>query len=106
MCSVSYVYNNVWGNGFVASITITNIGSEPITDGWVLTFDVVEGSMIIVNGWNGQFSQSGSSVTVINAGWNPTIPPNGGSVSVGFQGSYEGTLPVLTNFAINGVPCN
>ena len=36
-CQVSYAVTQGWGNGFVANISITNTGPDPI-DGWTLAF--------------------------------------------------------------------
>jgi len=44
-------------------------------------------------------------VTVTAASWNSTIAPNGGTVSIGFNGTDTGQDPVPTAFYINGTVC-
>jgi endoglucanase len=95
---------NVWNTGFTATITVTNQG--PPASGWTITFDVPPGVQL-TQGWNGTYSQTGEQVTVRDPGWNGTVP-TGGSVSVGFQGSYTGSLPgdPVRNIRFNGVLCS
>jgi hypothetical protein len=58
------------------------------------------------SGWNANYSQNGSVVTVTNpAGfWNGTIAGNGGNVTFGFIGT--GTPGRPTSFTLNGVACS
>lgn len=59
----------------------------------------------MTSGWNGEWSQSGNQLTVRNVTYNGTVP-TGGTVSVGFQGTYSGgTAPTFTGFAVNGTAC-
>ncbi|GAA3740924.1 glycoside hydrolase family 6 protein [Salinactinospora qingdaonensis] len=100
-CEVDYNVANQWPSGFTANVTITNLG-DPI-DGWTLEWDYANGQQI-TNGWSGSFSQSGSSVTVDNAGYNGQIAA-GSSVSFGFNGSHSGTNDAPSTFTLNGVEC-
>jgi hypothetical protein len=85
-CQVTYRVNAQWPGGFVASVTITNTGSAPITD-WTLRF-TFGGDQRVTNAWNATFSQSGAIVTLTHASWNRVIPP-GGSTSAGMQGTWN-----------------
>jgi hypothetical protein len=58
----------------------------------------------VANGWNGTWSQSGTTVTVRNVAWNGGLP-SGGTVSTGFQASFSGSNPPLAAFALNGSSC-
>jgi len=100
-CRVDYV--KFWdnGTGFGANITIRNLG-DPIGQ-WRLTFRF-PGNQRVGNGWSGNWSQSGADVSVVNAFWNATIG-TGGSVGIGFNGSYTGVNTDPTEFALNGTPC-
>lgn len=99
-CGVTYTANS-WTGGFTADVRVTNNGAA--VNGWTLTFTV--GSTVrISNGWNGVWSQSGTQITVGNAVWNASLP-SGGSTSVGFQGSYSGTLTTPSDFTLNGNIC-
>ncbi len=101
-CRVSYSVNQ-WPGGFTANLTITNTGSSTI-NGWTLRF-TFPGSQQVTQGWNGVFSQSGNQVTITNASYNGTIPPNG-SVNPGFNGSWSGSNPSPTAFTLNGAACS
>ncbi|MFK0157246.1 glycoside hydrolase family 48 protein [Streptomyces sp. NPDC090499] len=100
-CSVDYGTND-WGTGFTADLTITNRGTDAIS-GWTLTY-AYTGNQKLSNGWNGTWSQSGTSVTVQNASYNGTIAA-GAAVSTGAQFSYTGSNAAPTGFAVNGTTC-
>ncbi|MFG3295818.1 glycoside hydrolase family 48 protein [Streptomyces sp. NPDC048179] len=100
-CSVDYKTND-WGTGFTADLTITNRGTDAIS-GWTLTY-AYTGNQKLSNGWNGTWSQSGTSITVQNASYNGTIAA-GAAVSTGAQFSYTGSNAAPTSFAINGTTC-
>lgn len=100
-CSVDYTVND-WGSGFSTELTVTNRSSAAI-DGWTLTYDYA-GSQKLANGWNGTWSQSGSTVTVRNASWNGAIAA-GSAVTTGAQFTYSGTNTAPTTFAVNGTEC-
>ena len=95
--NVTVTYSdNSWGTGATVSLTIKNNGSTAI-DGWTVSFDY-SGDQKIQNAWNCKYTQSGSTVTLTNEGYNGNIPA-GGSVSVGFNISYSGnnTAPTVFN---------
>ncbi|NKY39763.1 glycoside hydrolase family 9 protein [Cellulomonas septica] len=100
-CKVTYSANS-WGNGFTASITVTNTSSSAWTS-WRLGF-TFPGDQKVTQGWSATYSQTGSAVTVTNAPWNGSVPA-GGSTSIGFNGSYSGTNTAPTAFTVNGTPC-
>ncbi|MBP2704537.1 cellulose binding domain-containing protein [Microbispora sp. RL4-1S] len=100
-CRVDYTVNNSWPGGFGANVTITNLG-DPV-NGWRLTWSFTAGQTI-TQLWNGTVSQSGSQVTVTDAGYNASIG-TGGNTSFGFNGSWNGTNPVPASFALNGTTC-
>ena len=97
--AVSYAVSDQWNNGFNANVTITNNGTVAVT-GWTLTWTFA-GNQTVTNLWNGNVTQNGQNVKVINASYNATIPA-GGSVSFGFQATYSGTNANPTNFVVNG----
>ena len=102
-CQVSYSVTNQWQSGFGANVTITNLGAA--VNGWKLTWSFAAGQTI-TQLWNGSFTQSGSAVTVADAGYNAAIP-TGGTTNFGFNGSWNNSSnPVPASFALNGVPCN
>ncbi|WP_319019248.1 arabinofuranosidase catalytic domain-containing protein [Microbispora sitophila] len=100
-CQVSYTVTNQWPGGFGANVNVNNLG-DPIS-GWKLTWSFPAGQTI-TQLWNGTYTQSGSQVTVTNVDYNGSIP-SGGSTSFGFNGAFNGSNPVPTSFALNGVTC-
>jgi hypothetical protein len=104
-CAVHYAVSNSWPGGFGASITITNEAATAI-NAWTLTFTWPAAGEGIGSGWNGTWSQSGSTVTVQNASWNGTIAANGGTVSLGFNGTDTGQDPAPAAFYLNGSVCS
>jgi cellulase/cellobiase CelA1 len=97
------VIQSDWGNGATISVTIKNNTTSPI-NGWALAF-TFPGNQTITNLWNGTYTQSGASVSVKDAGYNASIPANGGSVNFGFNLNYSGTNAKPTSFTLNGTAC-
>ena len=100
-CQVAYSTND-WSTGFTASITITNDGSA--LTAWTLTYSYT-GNQQLTQGWSGNWSQSGQTVTVTNASWNGSLA-TGAATQIGANFSYSGTNTAPTSFAINGTTCN
>src|ERR1700683_2475308 len=73
-CSVAYAIQSDWGAGFVVNITITNLGS-PIT-AWTLGYSY-SGNQSLANGWNGNWTETGETVTVTNASYKGNLAPGG-----------------------------
>ncbi|MFZ6031446.1 MAG: glycoside hydrolase family 11 protein [Chloroflexota bacterium] len=101
-CSVSYRQND-WGSGATVNVTISN-NSVSAINGWTLGW-TFPGNQQISSLWSGSYTQTGSSVSVSDAGWNGTIGANGGTASFGFNISYSGSNQAPTGFTLNGVPC-
>ncbi len=106
-CQVTYTQSWVGGNGFGANIVINNNGPA-ITNGWTLIFNFPNGQRI-QNGWPVSFTQPANSAQVTvasNADWNKSIG-SGGSFTVGFNGTFNGTTNnAPTSFTLNGTTCN
>jgi hypothetical protein len=86
-CSAAYTVTSQWSTGFSVSITITNSASA-IT-AWTLQY-AYSGNQALTDGWDGNWSQSGETVTVTNASWNGTLAANA-STTIGANFSYSGT---------------
>ncbi len=82
-CSASYTTTNSWSGGFQGSVTVA-AGSGALS-GWTVRWSFPNGQTIS-SLWNGSLTQSGSSETVSNLGYNGSVPANG-STSFGFTGS-------------------
>ncbi|MEV4010589.1 glycoside hydrolase family 6 protein [Nonomuraea angiospora] len=106
-CDVTYSANS-WTSspgqgGFTASITLKNTG-DPITS-WNLGFDFpTTGQKYTPTGWGANWSQSGTRVTGTSMPYNGSLS-TGGSVSIGFNGTWTGSNPSPTAFTVNGVTC-
>ncbi|WP_434739477.1 cellulose binding domain-containing protein [Micromonospora sp. SH-82] len=100
-CSVNYAVSSQWQGGFNADVTVTNLG-DPITS-WALTWSYGAGQRV-TDAWNATVSQSGAAVTARNVSYNGNVATNG-TASFGFNGSWSGSNPVPTGFALNGVTC-
>ena len=100
-CRVTYTVSTQWSVGFTANVAVTNLGDA--VRGWQLTWTFAPGQQV-TQAWNAVVTQSGSQVTAVNAGYNPEIGANQ-TASFGFNGSWSGSNPVPTAFALNGVAC-
>jgi cellulose 1,4-beta-cellobiosidase len=94
-CTATYSISSDWGAGFNANVTVTNTGTAA-TKSWKVTWTWA-GNQTISNLWNGSYTQSGTAVTVNNAGYNNVVAV-GGNTSFGFGASYSGAnaAPTLT----------
>ena len=82
---------------------ITNTSTTAV-NGWTLKF-TYPGDQKITNDFNGTASMSGEVATLVNASYNGAIAA-GGSVTVGFQGTFTSndTSPT-SGFTLNGTAC-
>jgi lysophospholipase L1-like esterase len=96
--SVDYDIVCDWGNGATVNVTVKNSGSSAI-DGWKLGWTFA-GNQKITCLWNGDLTQTGASVTVVNQSYNSVIAADG-SVNFGFNISYSGTNAKPTSFTLN-----
>ncbi|OON32434.1 cellulose-binding protein, partial [Micromonospora sp. Rc5] len=101
-CSVAYTVQSQWTGGFSGNIAITNLGSA--VTGWTLTFDFPTSGQQVTQGWSATWSQSGTRVSAASLSWNGSLG-TGGSTAIGFNGSWSGSNPVPTSFALNGTTC-
>ena len=102
-CHVTYTKTAEWAGGFTAQVVIGNTGTTAI-NGWSLAF-TFPGDQKVTSNFNGGFSQTGEKATLTNASYNGAIAP-GGSVSVGFQGTWTSNDTNPTSFSVNGTACS
>ncbi|MGW2627381.1 non-reducing end alpha-L-arabinofuranosidase family hydrolase, partial [Micromonospora taraxaci] len=100
-CSVNYAVASQWQGGFTANVSVTNLG-DPLSS-WTLTWSYGAGQTV-TQAWSTSLTQSGSAVTARNVSYNGAVATNG-SVSFGFNGSWTGSNPAPSSFALNGVTC-
>ena len=94
---------NDWGSGATVNVTIKNNTSTAV-NGWTLAW-TFSGNQTITNLWSGSYTQSGTSVSVKDAGYNANIPANGGTTNFGFNINYSGTNAIPASFTLNGTAC-
>ena len=104
-CAVHYALASSWPGGFQAGVTITNQATTAVS-GWHLGWTWPASGETITQLWNGSVTQSGTSVSVTNAGYNGTIAASGGTVSFGFTGTDTGQTPAPAAFYLNGSICS
>jgi subtilisin family serine protease len=102
-CTVTYSNASDWGSGYSGNVAITNNGAAAIS-GWTLTW-TFPGNQSITSLWGGSYTQSGTNVSITDAGYNATLAANGGSTSVGFNANYSGTNAKPATFSLNGTIC-
>lgn len=100
-CTVTYTVVNQWPGGFGADVTVRNLGDA--INGWNLVWSYT-GGQTVTQYWNAAITQSGSTVTAVNAGYNGSIPTNG-TANFGFNGSWTSSNPAPASFRLNGVTC-
>ncbi|NED13925.1 cellulose binding domain-containing protein [Streptomyces sp. SID9124] len=105
-CAVTYHRDTSWGNGFVATVTVTNLADTPIT-GWTVDWDWPTSGQSVDSGWNASFEQSGTHVRVTAPeGAGPLAPDGGSTASFGFVGANDGPNPDPAAFRLNGAVCS
>lgn len=105
-CSVTYHRDTSWGNGFVATVTVSNLGDTPIT-GWTVDWDWPTTGQSVSSWWNATVHQTGSHVRVTAPEGAGALAPDGGSTaSFGFVGANDGPNPDPAAFRLNGAVCS
>jgi cellulase/cellobiase CelA1 len=93
---ISAVVSNSWesdeGTFYQYTVTIKNT-SKKTSSGWKITIKFNE-DITLDNSWNGQFSVSGSTLTITSADYNGTIEPGGSVTDIGFIVKGSSSLAV------------
>jgi len=105
-CAVTYDLTGGWGSGFVANVTVTNTGPDPLT-GWTLAFGFPASTESVSgSSWNATLTTTGQKVIVTPPDNNKTLAANGAnSLSFGFVGNQTGANPPPASFTLNGTVC-
>jgi cellulase/cellobiase CelA1 len=74
-CGATLTTDSAWGGGFVATVTVRNVGAETL-GAWHVSWHW-SGDQRIVSVWNGVVESGGPDVTIGNAPYNATLAPNG-----------------------------
>ncbi|MFF3503682.1 cellulase family glycosylhydrolase [Streptomyces sp. NPDC003247] len=86
-CTAAYTVTSDWGSGFNADVKVTNTGTTAITS-WRVTW-TWPGAQQVTSMWNASYTQSGATVTAVNAAHNGSVAA-GASASFGFGGAPGG----------------
>ncbi|MFF6956895.1 lytic polysaccharide monooxygenase [Streptomyces sp. NPDC008317] len=97
-CMAMYAVSNSWSGGFQGQVTVMNHGASPSSH-WKVNWTLGTGTQI-TSLWNGVQSVSGGSISVTNAAYNGTIPPDGASTTFGFTANSTGN-----NTPIGSITC-
>ena len=99
-CEVDYALVNQWPDGFQATVTVTT--TEALSD-WRVTWSFKDGQEV-TQMWDAHYSQSGSKVTATATDYNRSVPADG-SLSLGFNASWQGRNAPAYDFSLNGHAC-
>ncbi len=99
-CTATVTLANSWQGGFQAAIDVSNTATSAVNP-WTVTFTLPAGT-VINNGWNGTFTQSGTTVTVTAPGWAPSLGA-GQTASLGFVANGTAGPTAVT---LNGAACS
>lgn len=102
-CVVRFSVTDQWNDGFTAGVAITNKGSGTLSP-WTLSWTFTAGQRV-THGWDGQYRQSGTRVTVNPESYNATLAP-GATVNTGLNGAFDHGNPAPTAFTLNGARCD
>ena len=98
--SIDYNVVSDWGTGHQAAVSLT-AGSEAV-NGWTVAFDLPSGASV-QSAWNVDWSQSGSTFTGEDVGWNAAVASGQTRELFGLIVSGKAAAPV--SFSLNGVEC-
>jgi cellulase/cellobiase CelA1 len=122
---VTFAYESDWGAGYCLNVSMTNHGTQAITS-WTVVMDTHQSTISQL--WNGDYTASGSQITVRPLSWNATVPGGATTRLFGFcavstgadyhptfvsldvvggnQGSTGGTSGTGGSFSTGGVPAD
>ncbi|MET9001449.1 cellulase family glycosylhydrolase [Amycolatopsis sp. NPDC004169] len=89
-CTTAWKLDNSWQGGFQGSLTVTNTATTAVNP-WTVVFTLPAGATV-ASGWNGTFTQSGTTVTVSAPSYSPSLGA-GAAVSLGFTANGPSGTP-------------
>ncbi|MBI0297815.1 cellulose-binding domain-containing protein, partial [Streptomyces sp. PRKS01-29] len=99
-CTARFQLVNEWPDGFQAAVTLT---SRESLDDWRVTWSFRD-SQRVTEMWDGEFTQHGSKVIATAADYNKRVKA-GGTLSMGFLGTWNDGNRPPGSFTLNGRPC-
>lgn len=97
--TVDFSRTSQWPGGYVASFTVHNDTTAPLT-GWRVEFDLPADTSVS-NHWNAALSRDGERYVFTDVGWNGSLAP-GASATFGWLAAGNGDPAGCT---VNGDPC-
>ncbi|MFF4841633.1 endo-1,4-beta-xylanase [Streptomyces collinus] len=91
-CTAAYSVSGQWDSGFTGQVKISCSGASLAS--WKVSWTYGAGQRV-TQAWNATCTQSGAAVSCANASYNGAVP-DGGSVTFGFNASWNGSNPVPT----------
>jgi hypothetical protein len=94
-----YELSSVWWGGGIATVSITNQGTETL-HGWQVSWTYSDGTFVSGDAWNGFVTGTAPTFTGSDGGgWNKDIAP-GGTAAFGFvfagQDALNANVPQVT----------
>lgn len=99
-CAVTFRTTTDWGNGYVATVDVTNTGTAAL-HGWTLAFAWPTAWQQLSSGWSATWYQDGRTVRATS---DAELAP-GATANLGFVGSYSGPNVPPAVFTLNGTVC-
>jgi hypothetical protein len=98
--SATLAYSSDWGGGYCADVSLTNVGTTPITT-WEVLIDLRQSTM--TSGWSATFATSGGQLVVRPLDWNKNLAV-GAKTSFGFcaNAPSASARPVIAAVSANG----
>ncbi|MGI5245517.1 cellulose binding domain-containing protein [Dactylosporangium sp. CA-139066] len=96
----AYAVRSKWKDGFNAEVTVTNLGSQPLT-GWMVQLELPK-SVDVTSTWGAKAEQSPGKLVLRSQAYN-TYLEAGGAIRMGFEAKGDATEP--TSCSVNGSPC-
>jgi xyloglucan-specific exo-beta-1,4-glucanase len=90
-CAATYKITGSWQGGFQGEVTVKNTGSAA-TKTWTVGWSFTAGQTVS-QVWGGTGGQTGTAVSVRDAGYNGAVAPNA-TATFGFLASWTGSNPV------------
>ncbi|WP_026923096.1 glycoside hydrolase family 6 protein [Glycomyces arizonensis] len=91
-CTAEIVVVNSWGSGWQGDVHIT--AGDASLNSWTLTWTWPSGQSVS-SSWNVDLSQSGSTVTASDVGWNGAIASGQSRNAFGFIGNGSSATPTV-----------
>lgn len=94
-CALSSSVVTSWSGGYQLQLTVTNTGTAPLS-GWNVSFAFADTSESVSSSWNAAVTQSGTTVTATNAGYDGSVAAGSAAIFGMIVNGSNSTLSALT----------